>query len=157
MKKSRIGTRMKGQASMEMLITLVGYLSILVPVVILIYSLVQVNKEDISKYAAESLVKQITSSIDRIYSQCPGAKTTIFTYIPNNVEYVNISKDGEVTAKLNLGTGPYEAVSRTTADITIEETQSAEYIDKKGIVPISITCMMSKDMPKIVIAEVGAG
>ena len=146
----------KGQASMEMLLTVVGFLAFLIPIILLIYSVVQMNQEDVSKYAAEALVKQITSTMEKIYTQGPGAKTTVFLNIPNNVEFVNITSSGEVVARLKTSTGYYDAVSHTSVNVKVPETTSEMYINKHGILPVSISCIGSRNtQPSVVVQEVG--
>lgn len=137
----------KGQASMEMLMTVAGFLAFLVPIVLLSYSVINLNKEDISKYAAESMVNQIASEVDTIYAQGYdhtgniGASSIIYINIPGNVDSINFANN-TITAHLKIGGAPYDAVAYVNAPI---DTTTMDIKDKHGILPIRIFANLGGD------------
>jgi len=139
------GTK-KGQASMEMLMTVGGFLAFLVPIVLLAFSVMNLNKEDISRYAADSMVKQIASEADVIYAQgyskeeSTGASSIIYINIPNNVKRIDFEA-GTVVAHMEVNGATYDAVAYTNAKFS-DQVLSIE--NKHGIVPIRIFATMGK-------------
>ncbi len=148
----------KGQSSMEMLTTVGIFIAFLVPVALLAFSVVNLNRQDISKYAAESMVKQIASESNNIYAQGYstvsniGASSIIYINIPGGVksiEFVNNS----VVAHLNIGGSPYDAVAYTNAPFSGDIKPIK---DKQGILPIRVFATLDdKQNTVIQIEEVG--
>jgi len=146
----------KGQASMEMLMTVAGFLAFLVPIVLLAFSVINLNKEDISKYAAESMVNQIASEVDNIYAQgydtssSVGASSIIYINIPGNVEVISFANK-TITAHLKIGGAPYDAVAYVNAPLSKEITNIK---DKHGILPIRIFANLGGDKGKKTVVNI---
>ena len=104
------GEFMKGQVSLELLITLGVVLAFTVPVLFLILSVSSVGYESAAKDQADATARNLAESINTVYAQGDGAKRTILLNSPSNTESIAL-KGSEVIVKITVSEGTYEAVS----------------------------------------------
>jgi len=108
---------MKGQMSLEILITLGVILSFTLPVILLLLSVSQIGYETSSLLQADASASILSDSIDDLYSQGPGAKRLLSLSVPTNTESVRIT-DNEVIVRLKTSDGFYDGVAPIVADVS---------------------------------------
>jgi len=107
---------MKGQTSLELLITIGIVLAFTIPVLFLLLSFTSIGYEDTTKAQADAAARTLADAMNSVYSQGDGAKKTILLNVPASTEEVYAS-DGEVVVRIRTSGGPFEAVSPTFAEI----------------------------------------
>ncbi|HLD59619.1 MAG TPA: hypothetical protein VI912_01390 [Candidatus Bilamarchaeaceae archaeon] len=138
---------MKGQMSLEVLITLGLILSFSIPVLFLLLSVSQVGYETSSLLQADAAAGILSDSINDIYSQGPGAKRLLSLNVPTNTDSV-IILENEVIIRLRTSSGYYDAVAPLVANVT------QNIISRQGPFVASIT--VAKDASDNVVVEVEA-
>ncbi len=101
---------MRGQASMELLITIGIVLAFTIPVVFLLLSLTMVGYEDTSIAQADATARSLADSINVVHSQGPGAKRMVLMNLPSNTDSLSI-KNNEVVVAVKTSKGSYEAAA----------------------------------------------
>ena len=107
---------MKGQISLEIIITLGVVLSFTIPILLLLLSVSQLGYEKSSLLQADAAAGILADSINDVYSQGPGAKRLLSLTLPTNTESVSISGK-EIVIKLKVSNGYYDAVSPIAAKV----------------------------------------
>lgn len=111
----------KGQASLELLITLGVVLAFSLPVVFLLLTVSQFGFEDTSKFQADATVIKIADNINEIYAKRAFSKTTLLVNLPANTKEIKINNK-EVIVEIDSASGKYEAAAPIFAearDVTI--------------------------------------
>ena len=107
----------KGQASLELLVTLGVVLAFTVPVIFLLLSVSSVGYESAAKDQADATARTLADSINTVYAQGEGAKRIVLVNSPSATESITIKKN-EVSVKVDLSEGTYEGVSPVFANVS---------------------------------------
>ncbi len=127
---------MKGQASMEMLITLGIILAFTLPVIFLMFTVTQVGYDETAMAQADASARSLADTLNFVYSQGPKAKRTIVLNNPPATEGVTIG-NGEVVVRIKTSEGYYDGVSPTFAKIEGEET-APQTVDGAGLFTLEV-------------------
>jgi uncharacterized protein (UPF0333 family) len=134
---------MKGQASIELLITLGVVLAFTIPVLFLLFSITSVGYENAGLAQAEASSRSLADSINMVYSQGPDAKRVVLLNLPARTRELRI-EGGEVIITVATSSGDFQAVSPTFANI--EETTVVDEEDpRSGLVHIQVLGEESTD------------
>lgn len=101
---------LKGQVSMELLVTFGIFLAFSVPVLLVMFSTSNYGYERSSLAQADAASKTIADTINEVYLQGAGARRSIAITFPSNMEQLVIANN-EVVVRLRTSNGVYEAVS----------------------------------------------
>jgi hypothetical protein len=107
---------MKGQSSLELMVTLGVVIAFTVPVIFLLLSANSIGYEDTSKAQADATARSLADTVNTVYAQGPGAQREVLVNVPPTTESLYIS-GGEVVLRLKTSGGRFEAVSPTIAKI----------------------------------------
>jgi uncharacterized protein (UPF0333 family) len=107
----------KGQASLELLVTLGVVIAFTVPVIFLLLSVSSVGYENAAKDQADATARTLADSINIVYAQGDGAKRIVLVNSPSATEKIEIKKN-EVAVKIGLSEGTYEGVSPVFANVS---------------------------------------
>jgi len=118
---------MKGQSSMELLITLGIVLAFTIPVILLLLSVTSVGYENTAMAQAEASSRSLADNMNFVYAQGPGAKRLILLNLPASTEEI-YAANGEIVVRIKTSTGTSDAVSPTFAKI-----KRSDPITKKGL------------------------
>lgn len=118
---------MRGQSSLELLVTVGVVLAFTVPVLFLILSVSSVGYEDTAKAQADASARTLADSMNSVYAQGPGAEREVLINAPPSTEAVYAS-GGEVVVRIKTAGGSFEAVSPTIARIS----PGSQVIEDKG-------------------------
>ena len=133
---------LRGQASMELLITLGIVLAFTIPVVFLLFTVTQVGYEDTAKAQADATSRSLADTLNFIYSQGEGAKRTILLNTPTSMETLTIG-NGEVVARIKTSDGYYDGVSPTFAKIS----GGTQEFDESGLFIIEVRAIDTDPSP----------
>jgi hypothetical protein len=101
---------MKGQSSMELLVTFGVVIAFSLPILFLIYSISSVGYEDTSKAQADASARSLADSINLIYTQGDGAKSSVLLNLPATTQNITVGR-GEVIVEIKTSKGVYHATS----------------------------------------------
>lgn len=107
---------MKGQSSLELLITLGIVLAFTIPVLFLLLSITSVGYENTAIAQAEASSRSLADTMNFVYAQGAGAKRLLMLNTPASTEEIYAS-NGEAIIRIATSTGPSEAASPTFAEI----------------------------------------
>ncbi|MBU0533097.1 hypothetical protein KKB44_06410 [Candidatus Micrarchaeota archaeon] len=105
---------MKGQSSLELLITVGIVIAFTIPVLFLLLSVTSIGYEDTAKAQAEASTRTLSDTINLVYAQGDGAKRLILLNTPPSTKEVSV-EDGEVIVTILTSGGEFEAVHPTIA------------------------------------------
>ncbi|MEW6748673.1 MAG: hypothetical protein AB1295_03120 [Candidatus Micrarchaeota archaeon] len=108
---------MKGQSSLELLVTVGVVLAFTIPVLFLILSISSVGYEDTAKAQADATARTLADSMNSVYAQGVGAEREVLLNAPPSTQAV-YAEAGEVVVRMGASGGPFEAVSPTIARIS---------------------------------------
>ena len=113
---------MKGQASVEMLVTLGVVIAFTLPVLFLLLSVTQVGQEHTAVAQAQASSRSLADTVNRVYAMGPGAKRLLYLNIPSTTKNITIKEigtkpGGEVVITVTTSRGIFEAVAPTFAEI----------------------------------------
>lgn len=108
---------MRGQISLELLITVGVVLAFTIPMLFLLLSFTSIGYEDTTKAQADAASRTLADAMNTVYSQGPGAKKEILLNVPASTQEVYASA-GEAVVHIGTSGGPYEAASPTFAKIS---------------------------------------
>ena len=116
---------MKGQSSLELLVTVGIVVAFTIPVLFLLLSATSIGYDDTAKAQADASSRSLSDTMNSVYSQGPGAKRVILLNVPSSTEEI-YSSGGEVVVRIRTGSGEFEAASPTIAQVaggsqTLEE------------------------------------
>ncbi len=100
----------KGQAAMEMLVTIGVILIFIVPILLLLLVGAQTRFESLSHVQANSVVRIIADSINEVNIEGPQASKVVIVNIPTNTRYLNITEN-EVVLTLETSNGPTDVTT----------------------------------------------
>jgi uncharacterized protein (UPF0333 family) len=107
---------MKGQSSLELLITVGVVIAFTIPVLFLLLSVSSIGYEDTAKAQADATSRTVADSMNSVYAQGPGAQREVLVNIPPSTQSLYAS-DGEVVVRIKTGGGAFDAASPTIAKI----------------------------------------
>lgn len=107
---------MKGQTSLELLVTVGIVIAFTLPVLFLLLSFTSIGYEDTTKAQADAAARTLADAMNSVYAQGPGAQKTILLNVPASTQDISAS-DGEVVVRIRTSGGAFEAVSPTFAQI----------------------------------------
>jgi hypothetical protein len=120
---------MRGQSSLELLVTISVVLAFTVPVLFLILSISSVGYEDTAKAQADASARTLADAMTSLYAQGKGAERQILMNVPPSTESISAS-EGEVVVRIRTSGGGFDAVSPTIARIS---PASATILNKGGL------------------------
>ncbi len=126
---------MKGQASIELLITLGVVLAFTIPVLFLMFTVTSVGYEDTAVAQADASARSLADSINLVYGQGVGAKRVILLNLPAATESISID-DGEVVVSLMTSSGEFDAVAPTFA--AVEYVPGPGDDERSGLIAVGI-------------------
>ncbi len=150
MPKERGVIDMKGQASMELLITLGIILAFTLPVIFLLFTITQVGYEDTAKAQADATARTLADTLNFVYSQGDNAKRVILLNTPPSIDSITV-EGGEVTVRISTSDGYYDGVSPTFAKIS---GGSAE-IRKSGLFVVEVRGIETSGEVKVEVEALG--
>jgi uncharacterized protein (UPF0333 family) len=131
---------MKGQSSMELLVTVGIVLAFTIPVAFLLLSLTMVGYEDASIAQADASARSLADSINVVYSQGDGAKREMLLNLPSNTEAVHIGEN-EVVIEVRTGSGIHQAAAPYFAETS---TVSLDPNRLSGLLQLDIQTVSSR-------------
>jgi uncharacterized protein (UPF0333 family) len=108
---------LRGQISLELMVTLGTVLAFTVPVVFLLLSVSSVGYEKAAKDQADASARSLADSINTVYSQGNNAKRVVLVNAPSNVRNISIGGN-EVVVKVKTSAGDYDGASPVFANVT---------------------------------------
>ena len=106
---------MKGQSSLELLVTVGVVVAFTIPVLFLLFSVTSVGYEDTARAQADASSRTLSDAVNSVYSQGPGAQRLILLNTPGSTEEVYIYK-GEAVVRMRTSSGVYEAAYPVIVD-----------------------------------------
>lgn len=107
---------MKGQTSLEVLVTVGIILAFTIPVLFLLLSLTSVGYEKTATAQADASARSLADTMNFVYSQGPGARKVLLLNVPASTQDV-YAADGEAVVRIKTSAGTVDAVSPTFANI----------------------------------------
>ncbi len=107
---------LKGQSSLELLVTVGVVIAFTVPVLFLLLSVSSLGYEDTAKAQADASARSLADTMNMIYAQGPGAHREVLMNVPPSTEAV-FASDGEVIVRIKTSGGSSDAVAPTLAKI----------------------------------------
>lgn len=135
---------MKGQSSVETLVTLGMVLAFTIPVLLLLLVASQYGTENSSIYQAQVSSHMVADVMNDVYIQGNGAERQILINLPGNADSIEVTSEGdsggEVIISLSVSGGKYAAVSPTFAKQVSGSPTSGQFYtaDAKGLIPLRI-------------------
>jgi len=108
---------MKGQSSLELMVTLGVVIAFTIPVAFLLLSASSIGYEDTAKAQADATARTLSDTMNTIYAQGPGAQREVLVNVPPSTQSMYAS-GGEVVVRLKTSGGTFDAVSPTIARIS---------------------------------------
>jgi uncharacterized protein (UPF0333 family) len=125
---------MKGQSSLELMVTVGIVIAFTIPVLFLLLSATSIGYEDTAKAQADASSRTLSDTMNSVYSQGPGAKRLILMNVPSSTQEIYAS-NGEAVVSIRTEGGPFDAASPTIAEIS----GSSQTLGKKtGLFIISV-------------------
>lgn len=107
---------MKGQTSLELLVTVGVVIAFTIPVLFLLLSATSIGFEDTSKAQADATARTLADAMNSVYSQGEGTSRLILVNAPSNTQEI-LLEDNEVVVKIVTSNGVFESASPTIAKI----------------------------------------
>ena len=136
------GTSLRGQVSLELLVTLGVVMAFTLPVVFLLLSVSSVNHEKATKDQADAAARSLADTINIVYSQGDGAKRVVLMNAPASTKIITMSGN-EVTVTIGTSAGDYDGVSPVFADLT-PQTQNIRITQRTGLFALSVENIAGK-------------
>jgi hypothetical protein len=131
----------KGQAAMEMMVTIGMILVFVVPIVLLLLIGAQARFESLSHVQAGSTVRIIADSINEVYLEGPIASKVVILNIPTNTRTIKITEN-EVIITLDTNSGTADVVAsffgEMHEDSIMEITNPGGYTPS-GLYPLKLS------------------
>lgn len=112
---------MKGQSSLELMITLGIVVAFTIPVLFLLLSVTSIGYEDTAKAQADASARTLSDTLNSVYAQGPGAQKEILLNVPASTQSI-YTTGGEAVVILRTSGGDFEASSPTIAEINGNQT-----------------------------------
>ncbi|MDD5171808.1 MAG: hypothetical protein PHF60_02115 [Candidatus ainarchaeum sp.] len=107
---------MKGQASLELFVTLGVVIAFTIPVILLLLSVTSIGYEDTAKAQADASARSLADNINLVYAQGPGAQRELLLNVPPSTESVRVT-NGEVVVSIKTSGGTFDAAAPTIATV----------------------------------------
>jgi len=124
---------MRGQAALELLVTVAIILAFTIPVVFLLMTVAQYGYEDTAITQADASARMLADNINDVYWQGTQAKRSILISLPANTKEIRISGN-EVVITVVTSSGEYETVSPVFAQV--EDTELKK--DVSGLIDLNL-------------------
>lgn len=124
---------MKGQSSVEMLVSLGAIFAFTIPVLLLLFSVTQYGQESAAISQTQATSRVLADAINDVYAQGPYAQKVILINIPSTVTELKI-ENNEVILQMKITNGVYDAASPIFAKM--DDFQSIK--DKSGLFSVKI-------------------
>lgn len=108
---------MKGQSSLEVLVTFGIILAFTIPVLFLLLSLTSVGYEKTAAAQADASARSLADTMNFIYSQGPGARKSLLLNVPPSTQEV-YAANGEAVVRIKGSAGLQDLPSPTFAKIS---------------------------------------
>jgi uncharacterized protein (UPF0333 family) len=108
---------MKGQSSLELLVTIGVILAFTVPVLFLLLSVSSTSYEETAKSQSDASARTIADAMNVVYSQGDGAQREVLINVPSTTQWISAS-NGEVVIRVRTAAGDFDAAAPTVAQIT---------------------------------------
>lgn len=108
---------MRGQTSLELMVTVGIVIAFTIPVLFLLLSVTSIGYEDTAKAQAEAASRTLADTMNSVYSQGDGAQRTILLNVPASTERIYATEEGEVIVQIKTAAGSFEAVHPTIAAV----------------------------------------
>jgi uncharacterized protein (UPF0333 family) len=107
---------MKGQSSLEVLVTVGIILAFTIPVLFLLLSLTSVGYEKTALAQADASARSLADTMNFVYAQGPGARKLLLLNVPASTQEVYVA-NGEAVVRIKTASGTADSVSPTFAKI----------------------------------------
>jgi hypothetical protein len=107
---------MKGQSSLELLVTVGVVIAFTIPVLFLLLSVSSIGYEDTAKAQADATARTLADTMNTVYAQGPGAQREVLLNVPPSTQALYAS-GGEVVVRIKTSSGLFEAATPTIAKI----------------------------------------
>ena len=124
---------MRGQVSLELLVTLGIVIAFTVPIIFLLLSVSSVGYEKAAKDQADASARTLSDGINTVYAQGHGAKRIVLLNLPSSTKELRIN-GSEVIVKIETSAGEYEGVSPVFAQID----QPIVFTGRTGLFSVSV-------------------
>jgi hypothetical protein len=111
---------MRGQSSLELLVTVGVVVAFTVPVVFLLLSVTSIGYEDTSKAQADASARTLADTMNSVYAQGGGAERELLLNVPPSTQEVKLVKTAEgteVIVTLKTSGGIFQTSSPSIAKI----------------------------------------
>lgn len=108
---------MKGQTSLELLVTVGIVVAFTIPVLFLLLSATSIGYEDTAKAQADASSRTLSDTMNSVYAQGAGAKRMILLNVPSSTQEIYAS-GGEAVVSIRTQSGDFDAASPTIAEIS---------------------------------------
>lgn len=125
---------MKGQSSLELLVTVGIVIAFTIPVLFLLLSSTSIGYEDTAKAQADASARTLSDTMNSVYAQGDGAQRTILLNVPSSTQEIYAS-GGEAVIAIETQGGRFEAASPTIAEIRGTSTTLGR---KTGLVLVTV-------------------
>lgn len=142
---------MKGQSSMEFLITVGMMLAFTVPVVFLLFTISQMGYEDTTLAQADASARTLAETINLVYAQGDGATKIILLNTPPTTKGITVSQQGEVDVTISTGRGDYTGIAPTFANI---DPNQRAFAGNAGLILVKVTAKKDASGKTVVTSEV---
>ncbi len=108
---------MKGQSSLELLVTLGVVVAFTIPVLFLLLSVTSIGYEDTAKAQADATSRSLADTMNSVYAQGPGAQRQVLLNVPASTLDV-YAQGNEAVVRIKTTSGVFDAASPTFASIS---------------------------------------
>ena len=107
---------MKGQSSIELLVTFGVVLAFTIPVIFLLFSVSSLGYGDMTKSQADATARVLADNINIVYGMGNGTKHVLLVNAPASTENITVSSK-EVGVRVKLGDSYYDGSAPIFAEI----------------------------------------
>ncbi|MFN7991885.1 MAG: hypothetical protein U0R44_07060 [Candidatus Micrarchaeia archaeon] len=127
---------MKGQSSLELMVTVGVVIAFTIPVLFLLLSVSSVGYEDTAKAQADASARTLADTMNSVYAQGPGAERELLLNVPATTQEVRADavapgqRGGEAIVRIRTSGGGFDATSPT---IAVVSPSSQTIVKKTGL------------------------
>jgi hypothetical protein len=107
---------MKGQSSLELLITVGVVFAFTIPVLFLLFSITSVGYEDTARAQADASARSLADSVNLVYAEGSGAQRVLLLNVPASTEDIYVSSS-EAVVRIKTSSGEFDAASPIIARV----------------------------------------
>lgn len=129
---------MRGQSSLELLVTLGVVIAFTVPVLFLLLSVTSIGYEDTAKAQADAASRSLSDTMNSVYAQGNGAQRELLLNVPPSTERVRVvetSQGTEAIVTIRTSGGEFDSSSPSIARI---KGFSQELTKKAGLFTLCV-------------------